>query len=189
MADKNKVYFGFSELHIGTYEVDSDNNVTLGAPYHQRGAVGFSPETDENESTFYADNIAYFSDYAGGAKSGDLEVAKFDDDFKEQFLGYVRTAGGGLAEVLNPVKPNVYIAFQLEGDAEARKIIMYNGSLGYINREYSTLEDSKEPVTETISAKFIGDGASGIVVDTYKPGDAAYDTLFTNPPVPELESE
>ena len=40
----NKVEFGISNLHIGTYTVDTGGNVTLGSPYHQPGAVSFSPE-------------------------------------------------------------------------------------------------------------------------------------------------
>ena len=189
MADNNKVLFGFSELHIGTYSVDDDGVVTLGSPYHQKGAVGYSPEAANEEVDFYADNIDYFNEQSSSTRSGDLVVAKFDDDFKKNFLGYKRTVGGGLAEVLNPVKPNVYIMFQIEGDQEAIKYIMYNGSLGSIDREFTTMEGTREPVTESVPCKFVGDAGSGIIVDQYKPGDAGYDDLFTNPPVPELESE
>lgn len=183
---ENRVLFGFSNLYIGTYTVDSDGDVTLGSPYHQAGAVGFSPEPQSDKNDFYADNIAYFTSFGGGTREGDLEVAKFDDDFKTSFLGYVRTQDGGLAELKNAVKPNIYIMFQLDGDLEEEKIIMYNGALGAITREYSTLEDSITPVTETIPVSFTGDNDTGITVVTYKPDDAGYDTLFTNPPVPEL---
>lgn len=184
MAD-SKVLFGFKNLYVGTYAV-ANGTVTLGTPYHQKGAVGFSPEADESESTFYADDMAYFVEQIGRTRSGDLEVAKFDDEFKTQFLGYVTSGGGGLAEVVNPTKPNVYIMFEISGDADARRVIMYNGTLGSINREYQTIEENREVVTESLSATFTGDEASGIIVDTYKPGDDAYATLFTNPPVPSI---
>lgn len=183
MADNNKVLFGFKNLYVGTYAV-VDGTVTLGTPYHQRGAVGFSPEADESESNFYADDIAYFTEQVGRTRSGDLEVAKFDDKFKTDFLGYRATSGGGLAEVVNPVKPNVYIMFEVSGDAEGRRVIMYNGSLGSINREYQTIEENREVVTESISATFTGDEETGIITATYKPSDEAYATLFSNPPVP-----
>lgn len=185
MADANKVLFGFSDLYIGTYE-DTDDGVVLGTPYHQKGAVGFAPEGQGENYTFYADNIAYYSSYTGGSYEGDLTVAKFDDEFKEQFLGYVRTAQGGLAEVKNAQKPNVYIAFQVKGDAENRRFIFYNGSLGTPNREFATIEESVEVATEAISTTFTGDNATGMTKVEYKPDDAGYDTLFTDPPVPEL---
>lgn len=181
----NKVEFGISNLHVGTYKV-TGGVVTLGTPYHQAGAVSFAPEESSEANNFYADNITYWSGYSGGSIEGDLEVAKFDDEFKKQFLGYVEPTAGGLAQVKNATKPNVYIAFQVEGDAEARRIIMYNGSLGAIQREYATIEENKEPTTETISVTVTGDNATGLTVVSYVPTDTPYADLFTNPPVPAL---
>lgn len=189
MAQKNKVLFGFSDLYIGTYEADSEGTVTLGAPYHQAGAVGFSPEDNAEKSDFYADNVAYYTAYASGTREGDLVVAMYDDDFKTQFLNYVKLDDGGLAQIKNAATPNVYVAFEIQGDIEARRVIMYNGSLGSINREYNTLEDTKTPVTESIATTFVGDKKTGITMVTYNPDDEGYNTLFTNPPVPALPAE
>lgn len=181
----NKVEFGISQLHVGTYAV-VDGVTTLGTPYHQPGAVSFSPEEQSEENTFYADNIAYWSGYSGGTIEGDLEVAMFDDAFKTQFLGYRTLTNGALANVKNPTKPNVYIAFQVEGDAESRRVILYNCSLGGITREYNTIEESKEPATETLPVTCTGDNASGVTMATLKPGDTGYDTIFTAPTAPAI---
>jgi phi13 family phage major tail protein len=185
----NKVEFGISELHIGTYEDDGEGTVTLGTPYHQKGAVSFSPEEQSENNNFYADNTAYWSGYTGGTFEGDLEVAMFDDEFKEKFMGYKKLKNGGLANVKGTIKPNVYIAFQVEGDAEQRRIIMYNCSLGGITREYNTIEETKEPTTETIPVTITGDYTTGVSIASFLPDDAGYDTLFTTPTAPELESE
>lgn len=182
----NKVEFGISQLHVGTYTVDDQGVVTLGTPYHQAGAVSFSPETQSEQNTFYADNIAYWSGYSGGTIEGDLEVAMFDDEFKSEFLGYVELTNGGLAAVKNPTKPNVYVAFQVEGDAEARRVILYNCSFGSINREYATIEESKEPATETLGVTCIGDNATGVTMAVLKPADTGYATLFTAPTAPAI---
>lgn len=181
----NKVEFGISSLHVGTYTV-ADGVVTLGTPYYQKGAVSFSPEENSEQNTFYADNIAYWSGYSGGSIEGDLEVAMFDDEFKTQFLGYVTLTNGGLANVKNATKPNVYIAFEVEGDAESRRVILYNCALGAITREYSTIEESKEPATETIGVTCTGDNATGVTMATFKPADAGYATLFTAPTAPAI---
>lgn len=181
----NKVEFGISQLHVGTYAV-VDGVVTLGTPYHQPGAVSFSPEEQSEENTFYADNTAYWSGYSGGTIEGDLEVAMFDDAFKTQFLGYRTLTNGGLANVKNPTKPNVYIAFQVEGDAESRRVILYNCSLGGITREYNTIEESKEPATETIPVTCTGDNGTGVTMAVLKPADSGYDTLFTAPTAPAI---
>ncbi len=182
----NRVEFGISELHVGTYTVSDQNVVTLGTPYAQKGAVSFSPEEQQERNVFYADNSAYWSGYSGGTLEGDLEVAKFDDAFKTQFLGHAALTNGGLANVKNATKPNVYIAFQVEGDAESRRVILYNCSLGGINREYNTIEESKEPTTETIGVTCTGDIPTGVTVASFKPGDDGYDTLFTAPTAPAL---
>ena len=181
----NKVEFGISQLHVGTY-TESDGVVTLGTPYHQAGAVSFAPEESSEQNVFHADNIPYWSGYSGGSIEGDLEVALFDDEFKTQFLGYRTLTNGGLANVKNPVKPNVYVAFQVEGDVESRRVILYNCSLGSINREYNTIEESKEPTTETIPVTCTGDNVSGVTMAVLKPGDTGYDTLFTAPTAPAI---
>lgn len=183
----NKVEFGISQLHIATYTVGEGSTVTLGTPYHQAGAVSFSPEVQTEQNTFYADNVAYWSGYSGGTLEGDLEVAMFDDAFKTQFLGYVALTNGGLANVKNATKPNVAIFFQVEGDSESRRVALYNCSLGAISREFATIEESKEPATETLGVTCIGDNATGVTMAVFKPADAGYATLFTAPTAPAIQ--
>lgn len=180
----NRVEFGISNLYIMTYTVATDGTVTLGTPYHQPGAVSFTPSEDSENTKFYADNVVYYSSYSGGSFEGDLEVAKFSDAFKTQFLGYLSKSDGGLAIVKNATKPNVAIAFQVEGDAESRRVIMYNCSLGGISRDYNTIEDTKEPATETIAVTIAGDNKTGVSMVSYGQTASGYSTLFTAPPVP-----
>lgn len=182
----NKVEFGISNLHVATYTVDDSNVVTIGTPYHQKGARSFSPEENTEQNTFYADNIAYWSGYSGGTLEGDLEVAMFDDAFKTQFLGYVTLSNGGLANVKNATKPNVAIFFEVEGDSEKRRVALYNCTLGAISREYNTIEENKEPATETLGVTCTGDNATGVTKATFRPTDAGYATLFTNPTAPAI---
>ena len=180
----NKVEFGISNLYVGTYSVGTNGTVTMGTPYHQAGAVSFSPEEQSESNKFYADNVVYWSGYSGGTFEGDLEVAKFDDTFKTQFLGYIQKADGGLGVVKNAARPNVWIAFEVSGDQENRRCIMYNCSLGGITREYSTIEENKEPATETINVTVTGDNKTGISMVSYNQASTGYSTLFTNPPAP-----
>ena len=182
----NKVEFGISQLHVATYTVDEGGTVTIGTPYHQKGAVSFSPEENSEQNNFYADNIVYWSGYSGGSIEGDLEVAMFDDAFKTQFLGYRELTNGGLANVKNATKPNVAIFFQVEGDSESRRVALYNCALGAITREYNTIEESKEPATETLAITCTGDNATGVTMAVFKPADTGYGTLFTAPTAPQI---
>lgn len=187
----NKVLFGISNLHVGTYTetvTTGGTSISLGTPYHQAGAVSFSPEEQSDQNIFYADNIAYWSGYSGGTLEGDLEVAMFDDQFKKNFLGYKALTSGGLALIKGATKPSVYVAFEVEGDAEKRRVILYNCSLGGISREYSTIEESKEPQTATIAVTAIGCSTNGVTMATFKPGDSGYNTLFSNPAAPVVST-
>ena len=186
---KNKVEFGINKLYVGLYNVSDAGVVSLGSPKRVPGAISFSAEEQGEKTTTYADNSAYWTGYSGGEVEGDVEVALFEDDFKETFLGYKRTTGGGLALIKNANKPSVYMMFEVEGDKQKRRIILYNGSLGVISREYNTIEDKKEPTTEKIDTTFIGDSETGITMASYVPEDAGYDTHFSNPPVPALQSD
>lgn len=188
MADTNKVEFGLSNLYVGTYSVANDGTVTLGTPYHQAGAVSLSLDAESDSNDFYADNVKYWSGYSDNGFTGSIEVAKFDTDFKTSFLGYVTLDDGGVAQIKGATKPSLYVMFQTEGDSEGRRVIMYNVSAGSIAREYSTTEDSIEPVTETLDITVAGDNGTGIVMASYREQDAGYATLFTAPPVPDLPS-
>lgn len=188
MAD-SKVLFGMKNLYVGTMTDDGNGNITMGSPYHQAGAVGYNPEEQGDNYTFNADDTDYYSSYTSGTYEGDLTVAKFDDKFKKDFLKYIELDDGGLAQIKNAVKPKVYIAFEVSGDADHRRVIFYNVALGGISREYATIEDSPEVTTESIPTKVTGDNKTGISMVTYKPGDTGYDTLFSNPPAPTLPDE
>lgn len=182
-----KVLFGISNLHVGTYTVATNGTVTLGTPFHQIGAVSFSPSEDSNLSEFHADNIVFWSGYSNARITGDLEVAKFDDSFKTQFLGYRRLTSGGITAVKNPVKPNVYVAFQVESDdGSPIKVILYNCVLGSITRGYTTIAEQPEPQTATLPVTCIGDNATGATIAVFKSGDTGYANLFTTPTAPAL---
>ena len=49
MTDTNKVEYGLSEIHVGTYTVGLNGEVTMGPPYRMPGAVALNldPETEE----------------------------------------------------------------------------------------------------------------------------------------------
>lgn len=184
--DSNKIRYGLSNVYVGTYTDDGQGNVTLGTPYHQKGAVSLSLDPETEESTFWADNSKYYSESKDNGYSGTLETAKFDDTFKTNFMNYVAMTGGGVGEVKTKKNATVYVIFQVEGDVQARRTILYNVTLGQISYSHSTSEDTTEPGTESLPITVIGDNNSGLVKASYEVGDTPYDTLFTNPPVPAV---
>lgn len=186
---ENKVEFGISQLHIGTY-TEENGSITFGTPVAVPGARNLSLEPQSDEVKFYADNVIYYGAYTDNGFTGTLEVARFPEAFKKAFMGYVDLADGGLGKKKGVSKPNVYISFQAEGDQSARRVILYNVALGEINREYATKEESVEPATETIDISVMGINAGDLQLTkaSYKPGTNGYDAVFTAPTVPALKT-
>ncbi len=182
----NKVMFGVSNLYVGLYEVSSLGVVTLGTPVHVPGTVNITMEAESEENTFYADNVKYWTGYSDNGYTGEIENALFDDTFKTTFMNYIQLDDGGIAQIKGEQNKAVYFMFQANGDAENRRMIVYNVSLGQINREYATVEDSIEPQTATLPFTVNGDNGTGITKVSYAPTDATYATMFTTPPTPQL---
>lgn len=183
---KNKVLFGVSNLHFGTYDVAQDGTVTLGTPYKLPGTVNISMDAESEENAFYADNTKYWTGYSDNGYTGEIENALFDDEFKVRFMNYIQLDDGGIAQIKGMQNKTVYFMFQAEGDQNARRGIFYNVSLGQISREHATTEDSVEPGTGTLAFTVSGDNNTGIIKAAYEPESDVYDTMFTTPPVPKL---
>lgn len=188
MADSNKVRFGLSNLYFGTYTVGTTGTVTLGSPVAVPGAVSLNLDPETEETTFYADNTKYYVSNADNGFTGEVEVAQFSDTFKTTFMNYITLSDGGIAQIKGDDNKTCYIMFQSEGDAQKRRGILYNVTLGQITRNYSTTEGSNEPVTATLNITVVGDNGTGITRTSYTEDASGYSTLFTTPPVPTLPS-
>lgn len=186
MAETNKVRFGLSNVHIGTYTVGDNGTVTMGDPVAQKGAVSLTLDPETAESVFYADNERYYVEDEDNGFTGELEMAKFDDNFLTTFMNYVAMTGGGIGQVFGAPKKKVYIAFEIAGDKHARRTILYNVSLGNISFSHNTTEDTKDPQTETLPITVVGDEKTRLGKATFNEGDTQYSTLFTTPSAPAL---
>lgn len=187
VPNSNKVEFGISNLWVGTYS-ESGSTATLGTPYHQAGARSLTLDAETSENKYYADDVVYWSDYSDNGFSGELTCALFSDEFKTTFMGYVELSDGGFAQVKNATKPNTYIMFEGKGDSKHRRFILLNVSLGAISREYSTVEENKEPVEEKIPITVVGSNITGITRVAYTQGATGYSGLCTStaPTAPSL---
>lgn len=183
---ENKVVFGVSNLHFGTYTINDQNEVVLGTPYHLPGTVNISLDAEAESNKFYADNVAYWTGYSDNGYTGTIENALFTDEFKTTFMNYIALNDGGVAQIKGKQNKPVYMMFQAEGDQEAHRHILYNVALGQVTREYATTEDTVEPQTASLDFTVSGDNGTGIVRASYRPADSEYNTMFTTPPVPTL---
>ena len=186
MADANKVRFGLSNFHYGTYTEGAGGSVTLGTSYEIPGAVSLNMDPDTAEAIFWADNSKYNVAIKNNGYTGDLVMAKFPDAFKTACLNYLTLADGGVAESKYLETKPIYIAFEVEGNAKKTRYIVYNVKPGMITENHQTTEDNVEVATESLNLQMIGDNKTGLLKTKYEEGDSGYSTVYSNPPVPAL---
>ena len=151
MADNNKVRYGLKSCFYAVASIASDGSATYGTPVALPGAVSISLSPQGDTSPFYADNIVYYTSVANSGYEGDLELAKVPDSFLTDVLKYITDGNGVMAEDANAAVVHFALMFQFEGDAHAKRHILYNCTAARPEISGSTKEASIEPQTETIS--------------------------------------
>jgi len=83
---ENKVKFGLKNVHYAAI-TETEGVVTYAEPVKIPGAVSISLSAEGEESSFYADDIKYFNQFANNGYAGDLEMALIPDAFRVAVLG------------------------------------------------------------------------------------------------------
>lgn len=151
MADTNKIKYGIKNCYYAVATIGTNGAATYSTPVALPGAVSISMSAEGDTSPFYADNIVYFTSVANNGYSGDLELAKIPDTFLKDCLGYIQDGAGVLVEDANAVPAHFALMFQFEGDAHAKRSVLYNCVATRPEVSGSTKTESIEPQTETIS--------------------------------------
>ncbi len=140
-ADTNKVRWGLSNLYYALFSKTSlPDAPAWDKPVKVPGAVGFSPEAQSEEYTFYADNMAYFSTYSSGSYAAELDMAIFPDDMLADIFGWLFDAIGGMIERQGGEKRDFAVMGQFEGDKSGRRWVYYNTTAGIPSETGATTE-------------------------------------------------
>ena len=154
----NKVKFGLSRVAYALVTETTTSGVTTssyGTIKELKGAVSLSLSNDAEKNVFRADNEDYFISYGQGSYSGDLEVARVNEDFLKDVLGYTEDNDKILVESSASMKQTTYFAllFQFEGDQRSVQHCLYKCSASRpdIASETTGENGSIDPKTETLT--------------------------------------
>lgn len=182
MPDTNKIKYGIRNATIFPATIAADGSATYATAIPVPGSVSLSLDQQGETNKFFADNIVYYTSVANNGYEGDWELAKIPDSILTAILGYIES-DGVLIEDAGAAVVHFALAFQFEGDAHARRHVLYNCTINRPSVSGSTKQESVEPQTETVTvtATSIYNAAldKDIVKASAVPGDTAYDTWFT----------
>ena len=175
----NKVKFGLSNCVMAPIKSDG----TYDDPIAVNGAVSLSLEPQGDTNDFYADNHIYYSSTANQGYEGDLEIAMIPDAIRTGIMGETVDTNGAYLESSTDTFKNFAFGFQIEGDEKARRFWYYNCSLTRPTNAGSTIEESKEPQTDTLTIKAMPRSTDKLVrvfIEKTTENTSVYNSFFTS---------
>ena len=159
----NKVQFGLSNVWFALLNLGENGDATFGTPHKHPGAVNLTLEPSGSDTPFYADNIVYYTASANQGYTGTLEMALFDEWFQTNVLGNTLDENGVMVENSNINPKPVAILYQVEGDEEAARRVLYNVQVSRGSDTAATKGETTEPQTSTVNITVSPLPESGIV--------------------------
>lgn len=178
----NKVKFGLSNVHVSKITYANDGTITYGTPFAIKGAVNLTLDPEGDAADFFADNTKYFTASANQGYSGSLELALINDTFRTDILGETTDTNGALVENKDDTISDFALGFQIDGDSANRRFWLYSVSAARPSTSSQTIENSKEPVTDTLNITAtarLTDGAVKVFMEKSSTNETAYNGFFT----------
>lgn len=148
MAGKDKVKFGIKNVHIHPM---IDDKPVFGVAIPVPGAKSLSLDAQGDISKFYADNIVYYQTSSNNGYEGDLEVALIPNEVYEKVFNYAKDSKKVMTENASKNVTPFAMTFEEEGDQTGTKFVLFNCTATRPSRSLETVEESKEPTTQTLS--------------------------------------
>lgn len=175
----NKVRFGLSNVHVAFHDGDGG----FEAPIHIPGAVSLSNSPEGSQDKFYADNVPYYVFNANNGYTVELEMALLPDEVLARMQGWGVDSNGALVETAD-AEPNPFaLMFEVSGDKRARRTVYYSVTAERPEDDNSTVEESKEATTQTLSATVVPMDIAGkptikLAMEPTEANKAVYESFY-----------
>ncbi len=147
----NKVKFGINNVHIAILNEDAQGNITYDTPVAVPGAVSLTGDPVGETTPFYADNVKYYNSISNQGYEGELEVAMLQNSIFTSVLGQTQDENGGILEKSSDKPKRFALLFEVDGDSQNRRTVYYDCTATRPSQNAQTIEESKEPQTDTLS--------------------------------------
>lgn len=187
---KNKVKFGLKNVHWAKITGYDENEMPIYDEVKRLpGAVDLSLDANGDNENFYADDGVYYVLSNNSGYEGDLEIALITTEFATEILGEKLDAKGVLVESTDAETAEFALFFEFTGDKSKIRHVFYRCAASRPNTESSTVEDSKEVKTETMSltASSLVNGLVK-VKSCEKTDETVYANWYKQPYMPDLTS-
>ena len=177
----NKILYGIEKCYVAKI-TETDGEITYGTPFAMPGAVALSAEPEGETTPFYADNIQYYVAVSNNGYTGELELAMAVKEFLTQILGQQEDTNGALFESSDDVNARFALMGEIEGDVKKRRFVYYDCTATRPSSEMNTIEDTKEPQTDTIEITMSPRATDHVIKAVIEPNDTnedVYNTFFT----------
>ncbi len=149
MGSENKVQFSLKKVH---YAVMTQGGASpeWSSPVAVPGAVSLSLDQQGELTKFYADGIVYWQAASNNGYEGDLEMARFPDQMRQDIWAEeLVDTDNVLVENANAKPENFALLFQIDGDVSDNYYCLYNCSATRPSVGGATTTETKEPQTQT----------------------------------------
>ncbi|MEJ6349012.1 phage tail protein [Holzapfeliella sp. He02] len=140
---QNKVSFGLSNVQIALLS-DDGTKLNYETPFALPGAVELSLDPEGDSTPFYADNLLFHNMTTNNGYSGKLTIANVTDEFRLRVLGEKVDADGNQVEFSDAQSKPFGMTFQIEGDANATRHVLFNVTAKRPSLSSKTTEDKAE---------------------------------------------
>lgn len=190
MANKNKITYGISNVHV--FPITSTD--ASGVPTYDTkvipmpGATELSLDAEGSSDPFYADDVVYYQGVVNNGYSGSITLADIPEDFLTVVMKEIKSEGGTFFEDASVEPLEFAMAFEFKGDQKKRRHLFYRCKATRPSIESKTKEDSIEPNTPEIEIVVMPRLDNNIVKARCEEGDTDYATWYTKPVTPVTSS-
>ena len=190
MANKNKITYGISNVHV--FPITSTD--ASGVPTYDTkvismpGATELSLDAEGSSDPFYADDVVYYQGVVNNGYSGSITLADIPEDFLTVVMKEIKSEGGTFFEDASVEPLEFAMGFEFKGDQKKRRHLFYRCKATRPSIESKTKEDSIEPNTPEIEIVVMPRLDNNIVKARCEEGDTDYATWYTKPVTPVTSS-